>query len=89
MTKAEIARANAAHDLETTRFVGKGDLVSREDLEATQYVDFQSFRPATRRKTLLLRGAVVGLLLLSLLLAASAYRQAHPVGRQTVAGHRH
>jgi len=81
MTRAEIERANAAHNLEATRFV------SMEEMRAAT-----RRRPGLQPGVIV--GIIVGLLLTAALLAAYHYhethdREAHPPAARLVTSNPH
>ena len=97
MTRAEIERANAAHNLEATRFISsdeikKGQIFEEsQDMEATQYVSSETVRSAARRKNavlpLIIAGVIIaGLVLAALLLTGTLHREAHATAPRPISG---
>ncbi len=89
MTKLEIERANAAHNLEETRIVTAQELKAMQrgpgkNLEATQFVSMDTLQSRARRQKWLLPIVVLGLLLILASLVA-CYRDAHPPAARTAA----
>ena len=89
MTKAEIERANAAHNLEETRIVTAQEMkamqrVPGKNLDTTPFVGMDTIQFRARRQKLLLPVVVLGLLLILASLAA-CYREAHPPAARTAA----
>ena len=97
MTRAEIERANAAHNLEATQFISseeikKGQLFEdSHDMEATQYVSSETVRSAARRKNfvlpLIIAGVIIaGMVVIALLLTGTLYRERHPTATRAIPG---
>ena len=98
MTRAEIERANAAHNLEATQFISSEDIKKgqifeeSQDMEETQFVSSETARGAARRKNsvlpLIIAGVIIaGLSLAALLLTGTLYRQAHATAPRSISGH--